>query len=259
MTTDTIKAIQKQIIVKLEAGEDVSELTKRLAQERAKIAAQAEIEQLKKIANERQALRDKAEAVKVKVQKQGEAIDTFLKARDTLVSQLQLLLAPMSELAKMAAAAWEREPGECYIFNDLGQFAGAIRGIPQGYLPSDWGCPFLEMIGGQVDARGKAAEAYSYFMSALGILTNFQKGISTMGQPPAEGLMAIDNEPETETTSEVELSCRVCQHPERGAIDKALQEGRSLRNIETEFNVPRSTLSRHKNRCLNLGAIRIHE
>ena len=75
--------------------------------------------------------------------------------------------------------------------------------------------------------------------------------------------MAVDNEPENEpegeTTSEVELSCRVCQHPEREAIDKALREGRSLRDIETEFNVPRSTLSRHKNRCLNLGAIRVVE
>ncbi|MFC1980256.1 hypothetical protein ACFLVS_05365, partial [Chloroflexota bacterium] len=167
MTTDTIKAIQKQIIVKLEAGEDVSDLTRRLAQERAKIAAQAEVEQLKKIADERQALWEKAEVVKAKVQKQGEAIDAFLKARDTLVSQLQPLLEPMSELAKMAAAGWEREPGACYSgFGDIPQFAAAVKGIPEGYLPADFGCPFLEMIGGQVDALNKASEAYSYFTSA---------------------------------------------------------------------------------------------
>jgi len=222
MTTDTIKAIQKQIIVKLEAGEDVSELTKRLAQERAKIAAQAEIEQLKKIADERQALRDKAEAVKVKVQKQGEAIDAFLKARDTLVSQLQPLIEPMSELAKMAAAGWEREPGACYSgFGDIPQFAAAVKGISEGYLPADFGCPFLEMAGGQVDALGKAGEAYSYFTSALGILSSLQKGISTMGQ--------------------------------------LLRQGKPLRDIEAEFDVSRSSLSRHKNHCLNLGAVRIHD
>ena len=256
--TDTIKAIQKQIIVKLEAGEDVSELIRRLAQERAKIAAQAEVEQLKKIADERQALRDKAEAVKAKVQKQGEAIDTFLKARDTLVSQLQPLIEPMSELAKMTAASWEREPGACYSgFGDMGQFAGAVRSVPKGYLPADFGCAFLEMAGGEVDALGKASEAYGYFMAAYGILASLQKGVSTLPLRPAEGLMAIDNEPET--TSEVELNCRVCSHEKVEAINKALQEGRSLRDIETEFNVSRSTLSRHKNNCLNLGVIRIHD
>ena len=60
-------------------------------------------------------------------------------------------------------------------------------------------------------------------------------------------------------TIEVESSCLVCREREREAIDKALQEGRSLRDIETEFNVPRSTLSRHKRNCLNLGTVRMHD
>lgn len=255
MTTDTIKAIQKQIIVKLEAGEDVSELTRRLAQERAKIAAQAEIEQLKKIANERQALRDKAEAVKAKVQKQGKAIDAFLKLRDTLVSQLQPLLEPMNKLAKMAAPSWARDPGACYSgFGDMGQFAGAVRQVPAGYLPVGFGCPFLEMAGGQVDALGKASEAYSYFTSALGILAGFQKGVSTLPLRSAEGLMAIDNEPETEAGS-----CIVCSHAEVETINNLLRQGKPLRDIESDFEVSRSSLSRHKNNCLNLGVIRIHD
>lgn len=257
MTTDTIKAIQKQIVVKLEAGEDVSELARRLAQERAKIAAQTEIEQLKKITDERQVLRDRAKAVKAKVQRQSEGIDKFLKARDALVSQLQPLLEPMGELAKMAAAGWERDPGECYAFNDLGQFAGEVRQVPKGYLPTDFGCPFLEMIGGQVDAYGKAPEAYGYFTSALGILANFTKGKSHLPLQPAKGLVAIDNEPEK--TSEVELICRVCSHEKAAEINKLLKDGKSLRVIEGEFNVSRSTLSRHKARCLNLGLVRIHD
>jgi len=251
MTTDTIKAIQKQIIVKLEAGEDVSELTRRLAQERAKIAAQAEVEELQKIADERQALRDKAEAVKAKVQKQGEAIDQFLELRDTLVSQLQPLLEPMEKLATMASASWERDPGECYIFNDLGQFSGAVKQVPAGYLPPGFGCPFLEMEGGQVDACGKATEAQSYFMAAHGILASFQKGIRALPLSPAEGLMAIENEPET--------TCGICQHPEVTEINKALKEGVALRTIEARHGVSRSSLSRHNNHCLNLGAIRVVE
>ena len=105
MTTDTIKVLQKEIVAKIEADKDVSELTMQLAQERAKIAAQTEVEELKKIANERKALRDEAEAIKAKVEAQGSGIDRFLELRDTLVSQLQPLLEPMSELAKMAAAA----------------------------------------------------------------------------------------------------------------------------------------------------------
>jgi len=32
-----------------------------------------------------------------------------------------------------------------------------------------------------------------------------------------------------------------------------------LRDIEAEFGVSKATLSRHKNNCLNLGAVRLHE
>ncbi len=252
MTTDTIKAIQKQIIVKLEAGKDVSELTRRLAQERVKIATEGELAELQKIADERQQLRDKAEAVKSKVQKQGEAIDAFLSLRDKLVSQLEPLLEPMGELAKMASASWERDPGECYIFNDMGQFAATVRSVPKGYLPADFGCPFLEMKGGQVDAYGKAPEANAYFMAAVGILAGFTKGVRAIPLKPVEGLVAIDNEPETEARS-----CVICSHAEVETINNLLRQGKPLRDIESEFGVSRSSLSRHKSRCLNEGVIRV--
>jgi hypothetical protein len=247
-----IKQIQKQIVQALETGQDVKQLRDKLARVRAEIVALVEDEELKKIADQRQALKDKAKAVKVKVQKQGEAIDRFLSLRDALVSQLQPLIEPMRELARMAAAAWERDPGECYIFNDLGQFVGEVNQVRAGYLPPEFGCPFLEMKGGLVDARGKASEAYSYFMSALGILAGLQKGISTFPLRPAEGLMSIDDEPESEVGS-----CIVCSSPEVEAINNLLRQGKSLRDIEAEFGISRSSLSRHKNNCLNLGAIRV--
>lgn len=248
MTTVTI--LQKRIVKALETGTDPAPLLKELGELRAKIAAEGELAELQKVANERQQLRDKAEAVKAKVQKQGEAIDAVLKARDKLVSQLQPLLEPMKELAKMASTSWEREPGECYIFNDIGQFASTVNQVPAGYLPPEFGCPFLEMVGGEVDARGKASEAYTYLQWAYGILANFQKGIITTPLKPVEGL--LDNEPETEAGS-----CMLCSHTEVETINKLLRDGKSLRDIEAEFSVSRSTLSRHKRLCLNLGSIRI--
>lgn len=253
--TDTIKAIQKQIVAKLEAGEDVSELTGRLAQERAKIAAQAEVEQLKKIADTRQLLRNRAEAITVKVKRQDEGIDRFLKLRDTIISQIKPSLEEMKELADMQSMG-RFGMGECYAaFNDRGQFAAAVRGIPGGYLPSDFGCPFVSMIGDKTDALDKANEAYSYFSAVLGILGGFMKGTANLSPKPAEGLMAIDNEDETELGN-----CIVCQHAEVERINQAFKDGKSLRFIEAEFgDVSRSSLSRHKNTHLNLGAIRIVE
>jgi len=251
----TITELQKRIVKALETGQDPAPIEKELAELRAKIAMEAEREQLQKVANERQQLRDNAAKVQEKVKLQSDSIDRFLELRDKLVIQLQPLLEPMKELAKMAAAGWEREPGACYSgFGDIPQFAAAVKGIPEGYLPADFGCPFLEMIGGQVDALNKASEAYSYFMSAHGILAGFTKGISDLPLRSAEGLMAIDNEPETEAGS-----CIVCSHAEVEAINNLLRQGKPLRDIESEFEVSRSSLSRHKNNCLNLGAVRVHD
>lgn len=251
----TVKGLQQRIVKALETGQDPAPLLKELAELRAKIAADAQAEvdlaELQKVATERQVIRGKIEAVKAKVQKQGEGIDAFLKARDTLVSQLKQLLEPMGELAKMGAVTLDyqgREPGICYIFNSRSQFNGAVSQIPEGYLPRDFGCPFLQIEGGKVDCREKAAEANKFLNNAHSILVGFTKGISIRPlQPATEGLIVVDIEPESEgETAEVESSCLVCRHREREAIDKALQDGRSLRDIEAEFGVSRSSLSRHK-------------
>lgn len=247
----TVKGLQQRIVKALDKGQDPAPLLKELAELRAKIAKEAETElaELQKVASERQAIRGKREAVKAKVQKQGEGIDAFLKARDTLVSQLKPLLEPMGELVKMGAVTLDyqgREPGPCYIFSSKSQFGGAVNQIPEGYLPRDFGCPFLQIEGGKVDCREKAAEANKFLNNAHSILAAFTKGIITRPlRQPAEGLVVLDDEPEGET-AEVESSCLVCRHREREAIDKALQDGRSLRDIKAEFGVSRSSLSRHK-------------
>ena len=41
-------------------------------------------------------------------------------------------------------------------------------------------------------------------------------------------------------------TCTVCQHPEREAINRALVEGASLRDIAGQYNVAKSAVDRHK-------------
>lgn len=249
-----IKALRKRIVNAQEKGEDVGSLSRELARVRAEVAAEAEVQELAKVADKRHALRGKAEAVLAKVHEQGEAIDAFLKARDPLVEALSPLLEPMRELAQLSNPSWERNPGQCYLFNDVGSFAGALHDIPRELLPSDVACPTLEMTQPSERSFGKALQAAAHLEYCLGILVSFRKGAMTVNLRPTDRGLLLDGEPET---SEVELACLVCQHEKAEAINKALQDGRPLRELEAEYGVSRSTLSRHKNRCLSLGAARM--
>lgn len=248
MTTDTIKTIQRQIVAKIEAGEDYSELSRQLAEERAKIAALSEVEELEKIAARRREFRDRAAKVQEKVKLQGEAIDTFLEARNAVIKALAPILEKARDLPKLQ--------GECYAYHDVAVFGADLRQIPQGYLSKDgFSCPILRMASGQTDSYDVAAMGLFHLNAGLGLLSQLVKGEMTVPQQPAgEFDGKLEGEPEAEPL-EVDVNCRVCRHPSREAIDKALQSGRSLRDIETEFNVPRSTLSRHKNRCLKAGVV----
>ena len=252
MTVDRIKEIQKQIVVKLEKGEDISELSRQLAQERAKIATQAEIEELQKIADARQTFKKRAEDVKATVERQAVAIDEFLAHRDKILPQLQELVEPMKQLARMGRASWEGDSGECYIYNDSGPFQAAVRDIPKELMPADFKCPTLEMAIPSEHSSGKAKEALFYLEACIGILTNFRKGFMIPTSMSTDGNLLLDNEAETG-------HCLVCVHPEVETINKQIKEGKSLRDLEAEFKVSRSTLSRHKNHCLNLSAIHIGE
>jgi hypothetical protein len=193
-----IKAIQKHIVDALEKGEDVTKLRNELARVRAEIAADAEIEGLRKVASERQTLRDKAEAVKVKVQAQGEAIDAFLKARDAVLPKLQELQEPLKELADMGNATWEANPGRCYLFNDAGVFSASVINIPKELLPEGFSCPSLEMIQPSELSYGKARQAFQYFQYCIGILSSFKKGSMSVHARPTDDSLLLDTEPETE-------------------------------------------------------------
>jgi len=249
-----IKRLQKRIVSTLEKGEDVSSLSRELAKIRAEIATEAEVQELAKVADRRQALRGNAEAIQAKVQEQSEAIDAFLKARDAMTDALAPSLEPMRELAQMANPSWERNPGQCYLYGDAGSFTAAVKGVPRELLPADFACPTLEMTEPGERSPGMAAQAVAYFEYCVSILASFRKGTMATHLYPTDTGLLLDGESET---PEIELACLVCQHEKVEVINKALQDGRPMRELEAEYGVSRSTLSRHKNRCLNLGAIRL--
>ena len=237
----TVIMLQKKIVKALEQGRDTTPILKELAELRAKQAMDGELVELTKVAGQKKEYKTRAETIKAKVSKQDKAIDTMLEARNRLVEQLEPILEPMSELAKLGMSSWERDSeGSCYLFNDLSVYAAEVRSVPASYL-KDAGCPFLSMSDGKSEARGKASEAYQYLGAAIAILKGFTKEIQRVVPGKADNPL-VENE--------VETSCRVCQHPKVEAINQALAEGKSLRAIGDEFNVARSTLHRHKSNCL---------
>lgn len=235
VTNNTVTGLQKRIVKALEMGQDPAPLLKELGELRAKIAAEGELAELQKIADERQVLKDKAAKVQEKVKLQGEAIDAFLKLRDSITEALMPILEQAKELPKLQE--------ECYIqYHDSFRFGAAMGKIPKGYLATDgFSCPMLEMASGVHESYDVAAQALFYLQAGYGLLANLMKGKLTPPEKPAgefDGKLEADIYPDP--------SCGICQHPEREAIDKALQSGRSLRDIEAEFGTSKSSLSRHK-------------
>jgi len=240
----TITELQKQVVKALERGNDPAPILKELADLRASIAMAAEKAELQKIADARQALRDKAAEVQEKIRLQSEAIDTFLKARDAITATLAPILEQARELPALQAKCFEqyRRPSD---------LAWATK-LPEGYLPKELTIPFVEGSDKISESYDRAAQAVFYISAGLGLLQSLKREDRPIPEREATEFEAIEPE-----TTEVELDCCVCNHEKVAEINKALQNGRPLREMETEYNVSRSTLSRHKNNCLSLGAIRI--
>jgi len=244
MTTESetqIKELQKRIVKALETGRDPTPIQKELGQLRAKIAAEAEMEELKKIVDKRQELRNKAEALKLKVQQQDEAIDNFLKARDSIIESLATILVKVRELPKIQ--------DECYRqFQDAGQLLWITK-LPEGYLPKGLTVPMLEVSSGMEYGNDKSAQAVFYITSAMGFLQSLVRKESPILERPPDEFETIDNEPET---PQKEITCCVCNHEKVADINKALASGISLRDIEVRFpGISRSSLSRHRQHMSN--------
>jgi hypothetical protein len=230
----TVKEIQKRLVEALETKQDPSPILKELADQRAKEAAEKDLAEAQKITAERQSHRDKAAKVQEKVKLQGEAIDTFLAKRDSITEALAPIVEQAKELPQLQ--------GECYAqYHDSFMLGVDIRQIPKGYLPDNFSCPMLEMASGTSESYDVAAMALFHLQAGLGFLSSLAKGSMTIPEKPPG-----DFDGELETDPYPDPPCSVCQHPEREAIDKALTEGVSLRDIATQYGPSKSSLSRHK-------------
>lgn len=237
----TIAELEKRIVKAIETGQDPIPILKEEAELRAQIVMDERREQFQKIADERQRLKDKAAKIKEKIKQQDEAIDILLKARDSIVEALALILERAKELPKLQE--------NCYAgFSDLQNFAWNVRGIPADYLGKDFkGCPMLRMKDGTVSADDMATRAFVWLKWAHGTLADLEKGQPQLPLREAEGLLVLEDDPEIEVKN-----CIVCSHDQVKTINGLLKQGKtSLRDIESQFGLSRSSLSRHKNNCLS--------
>ena len=227
----TVEQLRKEIVKALEEGRDPAPLEKELADVRAAIAAEAERAELQKVVANRQALRDRAQAIQVRAQKQRDAIDACLKLRDSIIAPLPKVLEDARQLPALQFESQSQ-------YYDVIQLIGAAR-LPDGYLPQDFTAPVLGTADGHL-VKDAATQALLYLQAGYGLLANLVKEERPVPARPAAGLEAIDNDPHPDPP------CTICQHPERGAIDKAIKEGASLRDIAEKYGSSKSTLSRHK-------------
>ena len=239
MTTESetqIKELQKRIINAIETSHDPAPIQKELEAVRAKIAAEAELEELKKIADKRKELRNQAEKLKVKVKQQSEAINNFLKERDSAIELLATILSKVRELPRLQDEC-------CSQFFDAGQL-GFIQKLPEGYLPKGLAVPFLEGSDGIGYVNDRAAQAVFSINSGLGLLQSLVRVDRPIPARPPSEFETINIMPET---SEEKLNCCVCNHANVAEINTALKNGASLRDIEAQYqSVSRSSLSRHR-------------
>lgn len=166
----TITEIRGAIVDAQVKGEDTTELVKKLKRARLDAAAEAEVVELRKVADKRLEVRQKAKKARGKVKLQGEAIDHFLEVRDNIT-------APLKELIELADSVdLVKAQLDCYAgYNDIGAFSWSARSVPKGYLPDNFACPFLGVVGGQMDAHDTAAESLYYLKMAYGILASLER------------------------------------------------------------------------------------
>ena len=246
----TVREIQGRIVKALEDGTDPAPILQELAELRAKLATQTaadlELAELQKVADERKALRDRVTAVKDKVIQQEANIAAFLKARDTLYAKLEPLNEEIKALATMGG-----RPGPCYLYNNRDQFQAAVRRIvpPEDYFPQGFGCSFISIRHGD---RNAVEEAGTKFWDILQTLNGLGKSMALYPLRPDAKPVEVDGETADTVGRNGTGSCLVCQHQDRKAIDEALRDGKSLRSIEAETSISRMTLSRHKGHMASL-------
>jgi len=237
-----IQAIRKQIVEGESRGEDTSKLVESLKRARTEekniMDAEindAELAELRTMAAQRSEWQKAAQSIAERVSRQNEAVSRFLKARDGVTIELLSIIEKLRPLVEAQQA--------CYAeFENAASFNNAVATIPKGYLPAIT-CHNLAMNDDKI---------MGLHLSNLSLVEDFESWRETLDsiiktQETFTGLTAGPDAITSEDTNSPARSCVICEHPQREAIDKALADGVSLRDIEAQFpGASRSSLSRHK-------------
>ena len=242
--------LKKRLVLAKERGEDITPILTERKQLQVKIADEAASKEADKIVTERQALRDQASAIVSKCRIQGEAIDAFLKERDSIISELTPIVKRAMGLPALQEACYSqfRNPMEIPF----------IKKLPAGYLPPDIKVPMIVSVNGEIDPTNSSILGITSLRVGLGWLTNMKRQDTSLEQRQGTEFEVIDPQPaakpslmttgETETEGEANIiTCCVCQHPQNKEINADLKAGAlSLRDIEAKYpGISRSSLSRH--------------
>lgn len=170
-----VTEIRRAIVDAQVRGKDTTDLEKKLRSARIDEATKVEVSELKGIADKRLDYRKKAKQVRDKVKAQGETIDRFLELRDSVA-------APMKELIELAnLAELIKAQLDCYAIPNVFAFSSMVEKLPKGYLPKNFTCPTLTMVGGLVPSSDKAAESLFHLKVAYGCLAGMEKTNMQLG------------------------------------------------------------------------------
>jgi hypothetical protein len=200
----------------------------------------ADMADLKRQAETRLAWQAQVRDIQVRTKRQGEAIESFLPLRDSVTALIKQVAQKVQELTGAQELCFKEFP-------DSAAFRKAIVAIPPEYLSAGLVCPILVSNHAGWEARLSELPIASDLESwgdHMNTIVNVPDIIPALPPAPAD-LVDVDLE-EGDLAGPGSKSCCVCDHPLRADIEKAMAEGRTLRDIEAEFkDVSKSSLSRH--------------
>ena len=226
-----ISDLRKRIVAALIKGEPVDGLERQLRQAKVDELEKTEMVELKRIAEQRLGWEKKVVEIKGRIGKQSEAVKRYLVARDAILAPIEAMIAQVKALAAMEQEA------TAYRACDFSEDTRA--------LPLQFGADLRDPTLGHRHWTGfdTTAQAAKYLEDAHDLLS----GMYTFDYSPSSSEPLKDDLASSDVHDAVEFrECNVCQHKDRTAIDLALQANQSLRDIESQFGVSKSSLHRHK-------------
>jgi hypothetical protein len=226
---ELVTEIRKRIVSAITLGQDTSVLELSLREARLAETTKGEVAELKSVVERRRQYQNSADAIKDKFAKQGQAIDAFLASRDKAIATLDTLMGQLQELQKFQDASFKE------YFRPLGGILSEVGKLPVGYFPPDLKCPELLSVFHLNLVKSVLSGCHRYEHN----LRPDRFAEDELGKPGAEQA----DEPKVS----VGVTCVICSHLQKTAIEKALADGASYRAIEAQYpGVSRSSLSRHK-------------